>query len=85
MSNETEKASRDRSGSNVTPCFYCLGDRPDVHGELPDLVVLYITERATCVEEALREFEEYEKELGEPMRLNVIVHSDHVAYFDSFA
>jgi hypothetical protein len=84
MSNETEKAARDRSGSNVTSCFYCLGDRPSVHGELPDLVVLYITERATSVEEALREFEEYEKECGEDMRLNVIVHSDHVTYFESF-
>lgn len=85
MSDETEKATRSVSGSNRTLCFYCLGDRPDVHGELPDLVVLYIAERASSVEEALREFEEYEKELGENMRLNVIVHSDQVAYFESFA
>jgi hypothetical protein len=85
MNSEIEKATRNQSGSNPRPCFYCLGDRPEVHGELPDLVVLYITERATSAEEALREFEQYEKELNEPMCLNVIVHSDHVTYFESFA
>ncbi len=76
--------SRNPSGTNSTPCFYCLGDRPDVHGVLADLVVLYITEHACSFEEALREFEEYEKDTSELMRLNVIVRSDGVTYFEPF-
>ena len=83
--NETKRAiDRNLSGTNDMRCFYCLGDRPDVHGVLSDLVVLYIAERAASFEEALREFEEYEKHTGEPMRLNVIVRSDGVTYFESF-
>ena len=64
-------------------CFYCLGDRPDVHGTLPDMVVLYISERASSFEEAFREFEEHESEAGEKMRLNVILRVTSAAYYDS--
>jgi hypothetical protein len=64
-------------------CFYCLGDRPDVHGTLPDMVVLYISEGATSFAEAFREFEEYESEAGERMRLNVILRVTSAGYYDS--
>lgn len=78
-----QEISRDVSGKNETRCFYCLGDRPSVHGSLSDLVVLYITDQATSFEEAYREFESFERTVAEPMRLNTIVRSDGTLFFES--
>jgi len=78
MANHTEVAAGNPS---ETQCYYCLGDRPDVHGILSDMVVLYIAEKAGSFDEALREFEEFKKETHEAMRLNVIVKCQSARYF----
>ena len=64
-------------------CFFCLGDRPDLTGELSDMIVLFVSEDAQSVREALAEFEAYEKSTSERMRLNAIVRSDSETYFES--
>lgn len=64
-------------------CFYCLGDRGSVHGVLPDMVVLYVTEKANTLQEAFEEFEQFENDLGEKMRLNMIVGVHTRAYYES--